>query len=184
MVDEIKLLGIIVRNDMKWHSNTRNIIAKCLARMWLLRNLKTFGASEEQILEVYLQQIRSVAEMACPVWNSGLTQHEVRSLERVQRTAVAVIRGESHTSYRETLEHLKLKTLEERREDICLKFALKSYKHPKFACWFPKNNNTVNTRSVRMPLAQIRGRTRRYLKSPLPYLNDLLNTHLLKKTIP
>ena len=60
--------------------------------MWLLRNLKKFGASEEQIFEVYLQQIRSVSEMVCPVWNSGLTQHEVRSLERVQRTAVAVIR--------------------------------------------------------------------------------------------
>ena len=45
VVDEIKLLGIIVRNDMKWHSNTRNIIAKCFARMWLLRNLKKFGAS-------------------------------------------------------------------------------------------------------------------------------------------
>ena len=67
------------------------------------------------MLEVYLQQIRSVAEMACPVWNSGLTQQEIRSLERVQRTAVAVIRGEYHTIYRETLEYLQLKTLEDRR---------------------------------------------------------------------
>ena len=114
-------------------------------------------------------------------WNSGLTQHEVRSLEIVQRTAVAVIRGESHTSFRETLEYLKFKTLEERREDICLRFAIKSYKHPKFSFWFIKNTNIGNTRSVRMPLLQIRGRIRSYLKSPLPYFNDLLNTHLLKK---
>ena len=119
--------------------------------------------------------------MACRVWNSGLTQHEVRSPERVQRTAVAVFRGESHTSFREKLEYLKLKTLEERREDICLKFAIKSYKHPKFSFWFTNNTNTGNTRSVRMPLVQIRGRTRSYLKSPLPYLNDLLNTHLRKR---
>ena len=121
--------------------------------------------------------------MACRVWNSGFTQHEVCSLERVQRTAVLVIRGESHTSFRETLEYLKLKTLEERREDICLKFAIKFYKHSKFSFWFTKNTNTGNTRSVKIPLVQIRGRTRSYLKSPLPYLNDLLNTHLLKKTI-
>ena len=147
VVDEMKLLGIIVRNDLKWHSNTRNIISKCFARMWLLRNLKKFGASEEQMLEVYLQQIRSVAEMACPVWNSGLTQYESRSLERVQRTAVAIMRGESHTNYQAALEYFQLKTLEERREDICLKFAIKAYGHPKFSFWFTKNSNTVNSRS-------------------------------------
>ena len=184
VVDELKLLRIIVRNDMKWHSNTRNIISKCFARIRLLRNLKKFGASEEQMIEVYLQQIRSFAEMACPVWNSGLTHQEVRSLERVQRTAVAVIRGESHTSYSETLDYFSLKTLKDRREDICLKFALKAYTHPKFSCWFTKNSNTVNTRSVRMPLVEIKGRTRRYKKSPLSYLNDLLNTHLMKKSKP
>ena len=47
VVDEIKLLGIIIRNDLKWHSNTKNIISKCFARMWLLRNLKKYGASED-----------------------------------------------------------------------------------------------------------------------------------------
>ena len=31
VVDEIKLLGIMIRNDLKWHSNTKNIIGKCSA---------------------------------------------------------------------------------------------------------------------------------------------------------
>ena len=152
--------------------------------MWLLRNLKKYGASEDQILEVYTQQIRSVVEMACPVWNSGLTGQEVRSLERVQRTAVAIIRGENHTSYREALAHLKLKSLEDRREDICLKFALRAYNHPKFSLWFTKNMSTVNTRNVSTPLVPIRGRTKRFRNSPLPYLNNLLNNHFLKKANP
>ena len=56
VIDEIKLLGIIIRNGLKWQSNTRNIISKCFARMWLLRNLNKFGASEKQMLELYLQQ--------------------------------------------------------------------------------------------------------------------------------
>ena len=33
------------------------------------------------------------------VWNAWLTEQEVRGLERVQKTALAVIRGENHTSY-------------------------------------------------------------------------------------
>ena len=135
------------------------------------------------MLEVYIQQIRSMVEMACPVWNSGLTSQEVRSLERVQRTAMAVIRGENHTCYREALELYDLMIMEDRRTDICLKFAIRAYKHPKFSMWFTKNI-TVNTRSVKTPLVEIRGRTRRYQNSPLPYLTDLLNTHLMKKLNP
>ena len=73
IVDEIKLLGVIIRSDLKWQANTKNIISKCFPRMWLLRNLKKYSASEEQLQEVFTEQIRSVAEMACPVWNSGLT---------------------------------------------------------------------------------------------------------------
>ena len=181
VVDEIKLLGVIIKNDLKWQSNTRKVISNCFARMWLLRNLKKYGASEEQMLEVYTQQVRSVAEMACPVWNSGLTVQEVCALERIQRTALAIIRGEYHTSYSEALSYFNLKSLEDRRGEICLKFAIKAYKHPKFSLWFTKNMDTANTRSEKTPLVIVRGRTRRYLNSPLPYLNNLLNIHLMKK---
>ena len=85
------------------------------------------------MLNVYTKQTRSVAEMACPIWNAGLTFPEATYLERLQRTAAAIIRGENQTTYREALVHFKLKSLEERREDICLKFALRAYRHPKFS---------------------------------------------------
>ena len=81
---------------------------------------------------------------------------------------MAVIRGENHTCYSEALEYFDLKTLEDRRTDICLKFALRAYKHSKFSKWFTKSLNTVNTRSVKTPLEPIKGRTKRYRKSPLP----------------
>ena len=29
VVDEIKLLGVMVKTDMKWQSNTNNILRKC-----------------------------------------------------------------------------------------------------------------------------------------------------------
>ena len=44
VVEETKLLGLIVRSDLKWHRNTDNIIKKSYIRMWILRNLKRYGA--------------------------------------------------------------------------------------------------------------------------------------------
>ena len=70
--------------------------------------------------------------MACPVWNAGLTQQEERALERVNRTTMAVIRGDNHTNYREALEYFNIITLKIRRVDLYLKFAHKTYKHHKF----------------------------------------------------
>ena len=85
--EEIKLLGVLVTNDMKWQNNNNNIIGKCYARIWILRNLKKYGAEEHHMFETYTQQIRSISEMACPVWNGALTQMEALALERVQKTA-------------------------------------------------------------------------------------------------
>ena len=88
--------------------------------MWLLINLQKYGATEAQMIEVYIQQIQSVAEMARPAWNSGLTLQEVTSLEQIQRTAMAVIRGENHTNYREALEHFKIKNTKRRTvSEVC-----------------------------------------------------------------
>ena len=144
VVEESKLLGIMIRTDLSWKSNTSALVAKGYKRIWMLRNLKRFGAQDHQLIEVYIQQVRSILEMACPVWTGGLTLQEIKSLERVQKTAVAVIRGAHHTTYTEGLAQLNLETLKVRRENLNLKFALKSFKHPKFNKWFKideKHNN-------------------------------------------
>ena len=137
----------MISSNLKWKSNTSYMVARCYQKMWMLRNLKNFGAEEEHLLEVYYQQIRSIVEMACPVWSPGLTQQEIRTIERVQRTAMAIIRGEHHTSYQEALDHFKIGTLQARRETLCLKFAIKAFKHPKFTNWFVRNDFSIHTRS-------------------------------------
>ena len=55
VVDEMKLLGIIVQNYMRWKSNTTNLCNKGYARLWILRNLKIFGATNADILDVYIK---------------------------------------------------------------------------------------------------------------------------------
>ena len=177
LVEEMKLLGVIVRIDMKWISNTKNIISKCYSRLWMLRNLKRYGADETQLKKVYIQQIRSILEMACPVWNAGLTQKEIRDLERIQKISLSIILGQGHVSYTESLEHFNIDPLTTRREKLCLNFIKKTLKNDKFKGWFNPNVNTVNTRSVKMPLLDVHTRTRRYEKSPLPYMTKLYNIH-------
>ena len=60
VVNKMKLLGVMIRSDIKWHSNTKNLIVKSYQRMWMLRNLKRNGANEDQLLRTYFQQIRSM----------------------------------------------------------------------------------------------------------------------------
>ena len=94
--------------------------------------------------------------------------------------ALAIILGGSY-SYTEALAILKIDTLESRRTTLCLKFALKAVKKTKFSGWFAPNDSLVNTRSVKLPFKKINCRTRRFRKSPIPYLTDLLNTYLPTK---
>ena len=136
---KLKLLGTIITSDMKWCSNTKKLGAKCYQIMWMLRNLKRNGADQEQLIKTYFQQVRSIAEMVCPVWSAGVTMQEINAIDRIQKTALAIILGGSYTTYKEALTLLKIDTLETRRSQLCLKFALKPVKNPKFSSWFAPN---------------------------------------------
>ena len=126
VVDEIRLLGIIIRSDMKWTSNTQNMITKAHKRLWILRRLKNMGACDSDLIDVFVKQIRCILELAVPAWQGSLTQAEKQDLERVQKCACHIILGETYDSYKNALSLLKLDTLESRRKKLALKFALKS----------------------------------------------------------
>ena len=120
-----------------------------------------------------------------PCWNSlsslELRPQPARTIERVQRTALAVIRAENHTTYREALTHFNIETLQSRRETLCLKFSIKAFKHPKFTGWFVRNEPTISTRSNKPTLKHMKTRTRQLKKSPIPYLTALLESYLTEK---
>ena len=97
LVDEVKLLGIIITSDMKWHKNTSHLCERGYSRLWMLRNLKRFGASERELLDI--KQCRSVLEMAAPVWTPRQTYENIIALERVQRSACAIILGKKYSRY-------------------------------------------------------------------------------------
>ena len=93
LVEKMKLLGVIITSDLKWRDNTEFITKKAFKKLWLLKRLKQLGASTAALLDTYIKHVRSDAEFAAVVWTSSLTQEDIRSIERVQKCAFAVILG-------------------------------------------------------------------------------------------
>ena len=146
LVEETKLLGVVISSNISWEANTDYIVRRCNQKMWILRRLVKLGARNTDMLDVYIKQIRSIAEFAVPVWNSSLTGNQVIKIERVQKTAMHVILGESYRSYTSSLKSLGLKKLSERRRQLCMGFAKKAEKNPKFSNWFRPNQKKYLTR--------------------------------------
>ena len=169
----MKLLGIKITSDLKWHANTQYICARGYSKLWMLRNLKRLGASTNDLIDVYVKQCRSILELAVPAWSPGLTVGNSNQIERVQKAALAIIMGETYSSYSNALHILDMETLVDRRTALCLSFAKKAYKSEKFREWFTESETDIQ-------LAEVTVRTARYWKSPLPYLTDLLNNELKK----
>ena len=55
-------------------------------RLWMVKRLKSNGASLDDLVDVYVKQTRSILEFGAPVWNPNLTQNDVASIERVSFT--------------------------------------------------------------------------------------------------
>ena len=136
VVEEMKLLGVIITSDLKWHKNTEHITKKAYSRLWLIKRLKQMGASRSALIDIYTKHVRSVLEFAAVVWNSSLTQEIIITIERVQKSAFSVILGSKYNSYEEACTILKMESLSKRREALSLKFATKSSEHPIHRQWF------------------------------------------------
>ena len=162
---------------------------KAYNRLWILRNLKKLGVDSIKLLDVYTKQCRSVLELAVPAWSPGLTNKESQQIERVQKTAFAIILGESYKSYKIALKKLNMMTLESRRKQLCLTFGKKALKSEKYSAWFcysekytPKVNTRYSKTKTVTKLKPVTIRTKRYRRSPLPYLTNLLNQHFEEKS--
>ena len=70
------------------------------------------------------------------VWVPGLTQAESFQIERVQKCALHVILGDDYGSYNNAVSVLEVDKLSVRRSNLCLNFARRSEKNPKYQNWF------------------------------------------------
>ena len=125
--------------------------------MWMIRRLKSLGADLDDMLDVYCKQIRSILELAVPVWQPNLTTHEVKQIERVQKTAFHVILGQDYHDYPTAMAILGVQSLSERRVALCLNFARKALRHEKHQSWFsPATARSSAKPATRAPETQLR----------------------------
>ena len=176
LVEETKLLGVVIRSDLCWNSNTDYIVSRANKKLWFLRRLKTLGANQDDLRDVYIKQIRSILEFAVPVWHSSLTGEDRLLIERIQKSALHIILGNMYqSSYTSALKLLQLETLFRRRQKLCAKFARKSFKNAKFNKWFKLNDRVTVTRQQGRKFCQVYCRTQRFERSPISYITELLN---------
>jgi hypothetical protein len=61
-LDEIKLLGLVLSNDLKWKANTENMTKEAYKKLWMIKRMKLNGANFEDLTDVYVKQVRSILE--------------------------------------------------------------------------------------------------------------------------
>ena len=102
---------------------------------------------------------------------------ESNNIERVQKVALRICLKDDYHSYEEALTKTKLKTLEERRKMLCLRFAKSCAKHPQMKRMFPVNEKKgPETRYLEHYYVQPHN-TDRLGNSLIPYMQRLLNSN-------
>ena len=116
-VSSFKLLGVQISEDLSWDKNCQEICRKAYSRISLLTKLKYAGVSIEDLIEIYILFIRSIAEYCCVLFHSSLTVKQSNKLEIIQKTCLRVILGDMYVNYSAALEMTGLKSL----FDLCTK---------------------------------------------------------------
>ena len=150
------------------------MVSRASKTTWVLRRMRVLGVDTKTLVQYWKAEGRVHLEMACPVWHSGLTVAQVRSLEQAQRLAMVAMAG-WNPSHSQQLTDLGLERLSVRRERMCLRLARKTATVSRHTDMFtPTINPRARTsKEYREPLC----RTTTYYKSPLPYLTRLLNSN-------
>ena len=133
------------------------------------------GASRNPLILTYVQQVRSVLEMAVPVWQPGLTVSEKIDIERVEKSICYILLEKQYNEYGEALAALGLETLDNMRLMLCRSFASKTLEDKQFKSWFTWNERKSKTRRKETKFKKIHTRTKRFERSSIPYLHEMLN---------
>ena len=117
-VHQIKLLGLIVTDNLKQQEHCDYLCGKASPRLYFLRVLRRAGVDPGDLIRIYAMLIHYVMEYACQCWHTGLTVHQSEQLEGVQHAALTAAYPD--LSYELALTRTGLDTLHERWENLCM----------------------------------------------------------------
>ena len=78
---ETKLLGLVLSDNLRWQKNTSHICEKARQKIWMLRRLVKLGLDRLSVFNAYSKEVRSLLELAVPVWHSTLTKARPTTLK-------------------------------------------------------------------------------------------------------
>ncbi|KAK8372910.1 hypothetical protein O3P69_016156 [Scylla paramamosain] len=173
-VDIAKVVRLVMNSNLTWQDHVDHIVKKASKLFFMLFKARSFGATQQQLVQLYCQRIRPVLEYACPVWHPGLTSAQRTTLERVQKRVCRIILGGSYNRYIATLTTFGLPSLEDRRGQLTLSFGEKMKENDHLQLLPQRAPSRYQTRhSARLP--PVRCRTERYRNSTIPYVTRLAN---------
>ena len=172
------MLGLWISEDLSWTRNCQEICKKGFSRLSMITKLKYVGVGRDDLLNIYILFIRSVTEYCAVAFHLSLTVEQSDKLERIQKTCLRVILGDSYTSYSDALTQCGLQTLFARRQKRCLDFSLRCLKHPRNKNIFPLNSVTSDYKIREKEIFHVNfARTSTYKKSAIPFCQRMLNDH-------
>ena len=114
-------------------------------------------------------------EYCAPVFHAGLTYLQAKQLESVQKRALKLIGG-YEKSYQDLLEALRLQSLANRREQLCLRLAKQIMKSTDHRDILPPERGIISGRATRnVCTLQPFCCGARLRKSTVPHMTTLLN---------
>ena len=171
-----KALGLHFSSRPDMWEQVKAIQKNMRKRLWMLRNLKKSGFSQDELVKVYKTMIRPVADYGAVVYHSSLNDHQDELLENLQTAALKCVFGPG-LSGRKMRSQAGIQTLRERREEMCLKFARKCAGNPLFAPWFPLKTTRSSARTGKTTeiYQEFTARCERLKNSPFFYFRRILN---------
>ena len=174
-VTEKTLLGVVVTSDLKWASNTAFICEKARRKIWILKRMQMYKFTHLELFDVYQKEIRSILEYAVPVWHPGLTRRQTSEIESLQKLTFKIILGPEYQTYEAACNYFGTLSLEQRRQNICLKFVHKNIRSEN-SLFEPVSNHVHNLRPRKASVKEVRCFTTRFQRSSIPYLASLANS--------
>ena len=173
IVDKMKILGTIVNNKLTWDDNCAELIKKVNKRMALIRSMKAFGATTEELVHMWVLMCRSVLEQSCILWHTSLTLENIEDLERTQKTFAKLVLRNNYKTYDEALIKLNLLSLPERRTRLCKNFAESGVRQNTLSDLFKKNKKSQirNPEKFKVDFAY----TERFRRSSVIQMQSMLN---------
>jgi hypothetical protein len=105
------------------------MIKKANQRLFFVRGMLRARFCNTDIIAFYMASIRSVLEYGSPVWHFSISLELSQKIENIQRRVIKMVDGIPHSNhwydYEGILVKYKLKTLEERRNDLCRDYITK-----------------------------------------------------------